>query len=146
MTFSLELKVLNQVVNIFHLVGFLFCRGAQRYCYVYHLRGNQDPASRLHYCFLTVPPWCLRPLPSLISSCLNLAIGTQGRSWRLNEAYFLQARNSGHGKIFVPRSPTGSCLVSCPPLLWWKKREGVSDSPGPHLTSSRITTAKECSV
>ena len=29
------------------------------------------------------------PLPSLISNCLNLPVGTQGRSWRLNEAHFL---------------------------------------------------------
>ena len=27
--------------------------------------------------------------PSLISNCSNLPFGTQGRSWRLNEAYFL---------------------------------------------------------
>ena len=44
-------------------------RKGQRYCYVYSLRMNQDPAPRLHYCFLTAPPWSLHPLPSLISNC-----------------------------------------------------------------------------
>ena len=38
---------------------------------------------------LTTPPLSLQPLPSPISNCLNLPIGTQGRSRRLNEAYFL---------------------------------------------------------
>ena len=33
----------------------------------------------LHYCFLTAPPLSLHPLPSLVSSYLNLPFGTQGR-------------------------------------------------------------------
>ena len=37
----------------------------------------------------TVPPLSPHPLPSLISNCLNLLVGTLGRSWRLNEAEFL---------------------------------------------------------
>ena len=76
------------------------------------LRGNQDPAPRLCCSFLTVPPWSLHPLPSLISNCLNLPLGTQGRSWRLNEAPFLKTRDGGHREMFVPRSPTGPCLVT----------------------------------
>ena len=62
--------------------------------------------------FLTAPSLSPHPLPSLINISLNLLVGTQGRSWRLNEAYFLPKRNSGHIKTFVPRSPTGSCSVS----------------------------------
>ena len=50
--------------------------------------------------------------PFLISNCLNLDIGTQGSSWWLNEACFIKTRNEGHRKAFVPRSPTGPCLVS----------------------------------
>ena len=68
---------------------FSICKTAQRYCYVYPLRENQDPAPRLHYCFLTALPLSLHPLPSLISNCLNLLFGTQGGSRRLNEAYIL---------------------------------------------------------
>ena len=40
----------------------------------------------------------LYSLFSLMSNCLNLANGAQGRSQRLNEAYFLQIRNRGHRK------------------------------------------------
>ena len=80
--------------------------------YMYPLRGNQDPALKLHYCFLPVPPMSLHPLSSLISDCLNLFLGTQGRSWRLNETHFLRTRNGGHRKTFVPRSPAGLCTVS----------------------------------
>ena len=57
-------------------------------------------------------PCLLHPLPALISTCLNLFLGTQGRSWWLNEARFLRTRNGGHRKAFVPRSPAGACLVS----------------------------------
>ena len=92
--------------------GLSSCRRTQRYCYAYPLRRNQDPAPRLHYDFLTAPPLFLHPLPSLISSCLNLPFGTQVRSRRLNEAHFLQTRNGGHRKICTRESPTGSCSVS----------------------------------
>ena len=34
---------------------------------------------------------------------MNHPFGNLGRSWRLNEAYFLQTRQRGHGKAFVPR-------------------------------------------
>ena len=64
--------------------------------YIYSLRRNQDPALSPHYCFLTTPPLFLHSLPFLISNCLNLFFETQGRSGRLNEAYFIQTRNRGH--------------------------------------------------
>ena len=54
--------------------------------------------------------------PFPISNCLNLSLGTQRRSWRLNEAYFLRRRNRGHRKAFVSGSPTGPCSVTFPPL------------------------------
>ena len=59
--------------------------------HAYSLR-NQDAAPRLHYCFLTAP-LSLHSLPSLISSCLNLRFGIQGRSRTLTETYFLWRRN-----------------------------------------------------
>ena len=85
-------------VTILHLGGGL--SSCRRY-YVYSFRRNQDPAPRLYYCFLTAPPFFLHSLPSLINNCLILPFGTQGRSRRLNEAYFLQTRN-GTRKGFVP--------------------------------------------
>ena len=51
--------------------------------YIYSLSRNQDPAPRLLYCFFTAPLFFLRSFPSLISSCLNLPFGIQGRSWQL---------------------------------------------------------------
>ena len=89
--------------------GFQFCRRTQRYCYLYSWRRDQDPAPKLYHCFLTAPLTSLHPLPFLINNCLNLSFGTQGRSW-LDEAYFLQIRNGGHGKSFVPTSPTLICV------------------------------------
>ena len=64
---------------------------------------NQGPTIRLHYCFLIILPFSLRPLPSLISSFLNLPFGTQGRSWRQNEIYFLQIRNWGPRRLFAQK-------------------------------------------
>lgn len=55
---------------------------------------------------LNVPLWSLHPLSSLISDCLNQPLGTQGRSWRPNEAYSLKARN-GDTEGLVPRNPQG---------------------------------------
>ena len=95
--------------------SFSFCRRAQRYCYMYSLRRNQDPSPRLHCYFLTAPPLSLHPCASLSSNCLNLPFRTQGRLW--NEAYSLKTRNRGHGKAFMPRSPTGPCSVSWSALL-----------------------------
>ncbi|KAB1275680.1 hypothetical protein Cadr_000010630 [Camelus dromedarius] len=73
----------------------------QRCCYACPLRRKQDPVPGLHCFFLIVPPLSLHPLPSLISNCLNLPLGAQGRSRRLNEPYFLQTRNGGHGNGLV---------------------------------------------
>ena len=58
----------------------------QRYCYVYPLRGIQDPDSWLHCCFLAAPPSSLYPFSSPISNPLL--------------------------KAAMPRSPTGFCLIS----------------------------------
>ena len=68
------------------------------------------------------PSFLLHSLPSLIRNHLNLPFGTQGRSRRLNEAYFLQTRNGGYTKMFVPGSPTGSFSVS--QLLFVKESMG----------------------
>ena len=64
-------------------------------CSVCPLRRNQNPAPRLHYCFLTVPPLLLHPLPSLICNCLHLPFGAQRRS-RRQKFLFLQTKNRGH--------------------------------------------------
>ena len=69
----------------------------------------------LLHCFLNVPPWSPRCLPSLISNSLNLPFGTQGRSERLKEAYFLKIRNGGH-KGFCTQEPHRVLLGFIPPF------------------------------
>ena len=70
------------------------------------------PGKPLHYCFLTAPPLFMHSLISLVSNCLSLPFGIQGRSRRRNEAYFLQTRNRGHRKGLYREGRTGSCSVS----------------------------------
>lgn len=57
---------------------------------------------------------CLHLLPSWISSYLKLPFRTQGRSWRLNEACFLQTRRQDRGggtlKAFCAQEPHGALL------------------------------------
>ena len=60
------------------------------------LEREPGPAPRLYCCVLMAPPWSLPPLPSLISTCLNLPLGAQGKSWRLKEVHFLKRSNGGH--------------------------------------------------
>lgn len=68
---------------------------------------ERNPAPLLHYCFWTAFPWFLHipSLPSLISNCLNLPFGAQGRLRMLNEVYFLQTRHRGLGKDLYPGRP-----------------------------------------
>ena len=89
----------NEECYIFYLGDFSSIKSSKILLCV-SLEMEQDPAPRLHYCFLSAPPLSLHPLPSLISNYLNLPFGTQGRSWRLNR------------KASLLRSPTGSCSVS----------------------------------
>ena len=80
------------------------------------LGAKQDSVPSLHCCFLTAAlltaaPLSLHPFPSLISNCLNLPCGTQGKSWRLRPIPY-KKRNVGHRKVSMPRSPAGPCSVS----------------------------------
>ena len=75
----------------------------------------------------TVSPLSPRPFPSLINNCLNLILGVQGRSWRLNEACFLWSGNRVHSKAFASKIPTGDrfhflCGNTQLPLLVHKVR------------------------
>ena len=92
--------------------GFSICKTAQRCCSVYLLRGNQDPAPRLHCCFLTVPPLSLHPLPPLISNCLNLPFGSQGRSREAERSVFPVVKKWGTQKGFCAHEPHRVLLSS----------------------------------
>ena len=74
------------------------------------LEANQGPAPRLHYCFLAAPPLSLHPLPSLISNCLNLPFGTQGRSWRLECVPYKQGMGDAE-RLPCPGSPQGPAQI-----------------------------------
>ena len=92
-TVSLEQRMLHQIVNIFHLVRGSVSAKQLKILLCVSLEGEPGPCSKLDHRFLTAPLFSPRPLPFLITNCLNLPFGTQGRSWSLHETYFLQTRN-----------------------------------------------------
>ena len=49
----------------------------------------------------------LHPLPSLISNCLNLPFGTQGRSWRLESVPYKQEMGDTERLTWCPGAPQG---------------------------------------
>ena len=99
---------------------------------------------KLALLFLMAPPFFLHSLPSLIRNHFNLPFGTQGRSSRLNEAYFLQTRNGGYTKMFVPGSPTGSWAVSR--LLFVKESMGSRERKREKLDRKRNGDKKERNI
>lgn len=118
MTFSLEWKMLHQVVNIFHLFGSLLLQKSSKILLCVSLEAEPDPDPRLHYCFLT-SSLLLHPLPSLFKPAL----------WNSEkvieaEAYSLQTRNREHRKAFVSRSL--SCIEPLyPTLLNFEEGKGM---------------------
>ena len=56
----------------------------------------------------TIVSWSLQPLPSLMSNCLNLPFGPQGRSWTLK--LIPQKQEMGDTENLVPRSPSSAWL------------------------------------
>ena len=68
----------------------------------------------LDYCHffacLTAFPLFLHPLTSLISNCLNLLFGTQGRPQRLKS--FSTNKKREQRSFCTQEGPTGSCLLS----------------------------------
>ena len=51
-------------------------------------------------------------LPSLINNCFSLPLGTQGRSWRLNEGCFLVVQEMGDTKTVCWEVPQGPADIS----------------------------------
>ena len=96
-------------INIFHLLGILVLQKGSKILLCIFLEKEPDPGPKLHYCFCSSP--VSATLPSLISNCLNLPFGTQGKVLEA-EVYSLKIRYGGHRKACVPRSPTGPCSVS----------------------------------
>ena len=102
--------ILSSAGLTFQVGGLSSCRRTQRYPYIHPLTKNQDPALITARLFPDYSSLSLYPLPSLISSCLKLPFGTQGRPGRLHEACFLQTRNEGRGKDLYPEVAAGFTL------------------------------------
>lgn len=74
-------------------------------------RKKQDPALSLHYCFLAAFPLSLPSLSSLISSCLKLPFGTQGRTRRAKPFSYKQ-ETGDRERLLYPRGPHRVLLSS----------------------------------
>ena len=70
-SFNLASNVLlwNESTGIFHLLCFSSVQSSKILCVSCEV--ERRPCPRLQYYFLADPPFCLHPLPSLISSYLN---------------------------------------------------------------------------
>ena len=76
----------HTILNFSHLEGVSTSAKQLKDIVVCIVNGETGPCPKAALdCFSLVS----RHLPSLINNCLNLPIGTQGRSWRLNEGCFL---------------------------------------------------------
>ena len=94
--------------------AFSSCRKTQRYCFVYPFQRNGELVLWLQFCFLTAPPLFLHPHPSMMSSCLNLPFGTQGRSRRLNEAITYKWKTGDPERLLYPEGPYRALLSFMP--------------------------------
>ena len=125
------LHVCGQCTIINHLLlppggGFSICKISQSYCWMYPLMVNQSLAPRLLLTSLFLPGLSLP-----INNFLNLPIGTQERSWRLNGGYFLYLKKWGYRKslcsgasqdplrISSHLSPGKSLTWSARPCMIW---------------------------
>ena len=88
--------------DILHFLDFNSIKGLKTWLCV-SLEGEPGPCPKAVLLFLGFPSLFYAYFPFTdFSNCSNLPFGTQGESWRLE----------GDQKTSVPRSPTGSCLVS----------------------------------
>ena len=103
----LQESCVQSEVTIFYLGGGpSSVEELKRHCYAYFFEQEPGLVSRLYH-HLIVSPLFLYFFSSLISNCLNLSFGTQGRSRRLNKAYILQYSRS----VLQSCHPTESCSV-----------------------------------
>ena len=123
--------MLHQIGNIFHLAGGSVSAKQLKILLCVSLEGEPEPCPKLHRCCLTAPLFSPHPLPFLISNCLNLPFGTQGRSWSLHETYFLQTRNWGPRKASIRRAPQSPACFHCHSIPFWHQVPGVgADTTG----------------
>ena len=92
----------QHAVNFFHLVGVLISAKQLKDIVLCIPLGGTKTLPQAALLFLVCPCLSLHLLPSLISTCLNLPVGTQGRSQRLDEAPFLKTRNGDPERLLCP--------------------------------------------
>ena len=110
-------------LSVFHLLGILVFQKSSKILLSVSLEVNQDPAPRLHYCFLTLPPSSLITVP-----ICPLKLREGHGSWSLF------SRNRGHRKSSEPRSSTGfySVSIACPKIWSWPCCEPRKSSGSSH--------------
>ena len=111
------MKRLQQGVYIFYLLGFSFRRKAQN-TVLRAPKGRLDPAPRTRFWRSTPPPPpASGPVPDW--QLLRSALWNPGRSPRLNEAYFPQARAGDTEGLFCPGARGAYVILgprrTCPP-------------------------------
>ena len=92
----------QHTVNFFHLVGVLISAKQLKDIVLCIPLGGTKILPQAALLFLVCPYLFLHLLPSLISTCLNLPVRTQGRSRRLDEASFLKTRNGDPERLLCP--------------------------------------------
>ena len=92
----------QHTVNFFHLVGVLISAKQLKDIVLCIPLGGTKILPQAALLFLVCPCLFLHLLPSLISTCLNLPVRTQGRSRRLGEASFLKTRNGDPERLLCP--------------------------------------------
>ena len=75
------------------------------------LEEEPGPCPKLHDCFLTTFPLFLHSFPPLISNCLHLPFGIQGKSRKLKLFSYKQVTGDTE-RLLYPGGPHSLCLVS----------------------------------
>ena len=70
--------------NTFHLLGFFLVYKGTKTLFCVSCKVEPGPCPKASLLFLDCSSFVSTSLSSLISSCLDLPFGTQGRSWRLD--------------------------------------------------------------
>ena len=105
----LKWRRLHQGISIFYVLVVLGLQKCSKILFGVSLEEEPGPCSQAALLCLDCS--------SLVSSSppfsdQQLPFGTQGKSWMLKEAYFLQTSNGRHRKASMPRIPIESFLVS----------------------------------
>ena len=126
LAFSLEWRMLHQVVNISDLVKVLILQKSSKVGLCVSLEGEPGPFPQSAPLFLDCSPLSLHPLLCLISNCWNKPFGTQGRSWRLKPTpYKKEGWGEGTQKGFCSQEPQSVLLLvsMCSKIRVLKEKE-----------------------